>query len=200
MSLILQIDTHGNPNKWVTWQDAAVYHSKGLVTWTLGEAELVLRGGNNKLTGNQSTIKTSSIIAVKGEVAAKRRNRPPTLNNRELFRRDRYMCAYCGIILSESKLTRDHIVPKSRGGANSWMNVVSCCAKCNQKKDDRSLEEASMQLLYAPYIPSRAEYLLLQNRNVLFDQMEFLLAFVPPNSRAWEYTKDFNVSNKLDIY
>lgn len=200
MSLILQIDTHGNPNKWITWQDAAVYHSKGLVTWALGESELVLRGGDNRITGSQSIIKTSSIIAVKGEVTAKRRNRPPALNNRELFRRDRFMCAYCGIMLSESRLTRDHIVPKSKGGANAWMNVVTCCPKCNQKKDDRPLEETGMQLLYTPYVPSRAEYLLLQNRNVLFDQMEFLLTFVPQNSRAWEYTKDYRPPYKMDLY
>jgi 5-methylcytosine-specific restriction endonuclease McrA len=199
MSLILQIDSHGSPNKWISWQDAAVYHSKGLVSWTLGNAELVLRGGDNRLTGKQSIIKTSSIIAVKGEVSAKRRNRPPSLNNRELFRRDRFMCAYCGIILTESKLTRDHIVPKSKGGANAWMNVVTCCSKCNQKKDDRPLEQTGMQLLYAPYVPSRAEYLLLQNRNVLYDQMEFLLSFVPQNSRAWEYTKDYNKSDEIQL-
>lgn len=200
MSLILQIDSHGQPNKWISWQDAAVYHAKGLVTWTLGNSEMTLRGGDNRLTGQQSIIKTSSIIAVKGDSVSKKRNRPPTLNNRELFRRDRYMCAYCGAISTEHKLTRDHIIPTSRDGANTWMNVVTCCPKCNQKKDDRTLQEAGMELLYAPYVPSRAEYLLLQNRNVLHDQMEFLLAFVPQHSRAWEYTKDYKKPTQLDLY
>jgi 5-methylcytosine-specific restriction endonuclease McrA len=189
MTMILQLDSSGQPNKWITWQDAVTYYAKDLVSWSLGDAELVVRGGDNRLTGSQSIIKTSSIIAVKGE-AVKRRNRPPSLNNRELFRRDRHMCAYCGGIFSEHKLTKDHVVPKSKGGLDTWENCVACCSRCNQKKDDRLLKECGMELLYVPYVPSRAEYLLLQNRNVLFDQMEFLLAFIPEQSRARQYSAD----------
>lgn len=184
MALILQLDSQGQPQDWITWQDAATYHAKGLVSWSLGEVETVIRGGNNRMTGEQSVIKTSSIIAVKGESSSgKRRHRAPALNNRELFRRDRFTCAYCGGIFKEAALSRDHIHPRSRGGRDIWMNCVTCCAKCNQKKDDMMLEEAGLQLLYAPYVPSRAEHLILANRNVLFDQMEFLLAFIPEDSR-----------------
>ncbi len=182
--LILQLDSQGQPNKWITWQDAAVYHAKGLVSWSLGEFETVIRGGNNRFTGEQSIIKTSSIIAVKGEAnTSKRRHRPPALNNRELFRRDRHMCGYCGGVFGDSKLTRDHIEPRSKGGKDNWMNVVTCCAKCNQKKDDKTLKESGLQLLFTPYVPSRAEHLILANRNVLADQMEFLLSFVDDKSR-----------------
>lgn len=183
MALILQLDSQGQPNKWITWQDAVVYHAKDLVSWTLGEVEFVARGGSNRLTGEQSVIKTSSIIAIKGEVAAKRRNRPPALNNRELFRRDRYMCAYCGGIFKEAGLSRDHITPRSKGGQDIWMNVVTSCGKCNQRKDDKTLEEAGMQLLYVPYVPNRAEHLILANRSILADQMDFLMSFIPDHSR-----------------
>lgn len=183
MALILQLDQQGQPNKWVTWQDAAVYHAKGLVAWELGEFNTTIRGGNSRMTGEQSIIVTSSIIAVKGEAGGKRKHRAPALNNRELFRRDRHMCGYCGHVFGDAKLTRDHIQPKSRGGKDIWMNVVTCCAKCNQKKDDKTLAESGLQLLYLPYIPSRAEHLILANRNVLVDQMEFLMTFVPANSR-----------------
>lgn len=179
---ILQLDVNGQPNDWISWQDAAVYHAKGLVSWSLGEHETVIRGGNNRDTGLQSIIKTSSIIAVKGDTH-KRKHRHPALNNTELFRRDRCVCAYCGNLFSEHRLTRDHIIPSSRGGQDNWMNVVSACGKCNQKKDCKTLEEARMELLYLPYIPSRAEHLILANRNVLADQMDFLLSFVPANSR-----------------
>ena len=184
MALILQLDANGQPNKWITWQDAAVYHAKGLVSWSLGEVETVIRGGNSRLTGEQSIIKTSSIIAVKGVATGKRKHRAPTLNNRELFRRDRHMCAYCGNVFKEAGLSRDHVIPRSRGGADIWMNVVTACGKCNQKKDDKTLEEAGLELLYAPYIPSRAEHLILANRSILADQMEFLLSFVDEKSRV----------------
>lgn len=189
MALILQLDVQGQPNKWITWQDAAVYHAKGLVAWELGEVETVIRGGDNRVTGQQSVIRTSSIIAVKGEAGGKRRHRPPSLNNRELFRRDRHVCAYCGNLFKEASLTRDHIIPRAKGGQDVWMNVVTACSKCNQRKDDKTLEETGMQLLYLPYVPSRAEHLILANRNVLFDQMEFLLAFIPEESRVRDYIK-----------
>jgi 5-methylcytosine-specific restriction endonuclease McrA len=189
MALILQLDSNGQPNTWITWQDAAVYHAKGLVSWTLGEVEMVLRGGDNRVTGEQSIIRTSSIIAVKGEANPKRRHRPPALNNKELFRRDRHVCAYCGKIFKESALSRDHIMPRAKGGKDVWMNVVTSCGRCNQKKDDKTLEEAGMQLLYLPYVPSRAEHLILANRNILADQMEFLMSFIDENSRIREQIK-----------
>lgn len=182
MALILQLDSQGQPSKWITWQDAACYHAKGLVSWEIGKNERVIKGGANRFTGEQSKIITSSIIAVKGE-SGKRRYRPPSLNNKELFRRDRHLCAYCGHVFPDSKLTRDHVIPRSRGGKDVWMNVVTCCAMCNQKKDARTPQEAGMELLYTPYVPSRAEHLILANRAVLFDQMEFLLNFIPPESR-----------------
>lgn len=189
MSLILLLDSNGHPNSWVTWKTAACYYSKGLVSWNAGECELVLRGGNNKFTGEQSIIKASSIIAVKGQVSSKW-YRPPSLTNPELFRRDRYTCAYCGQLFKHLQLSRDHIIPKSKGGPDTWMNVVTCCERCNQKKEAKSLEECGMTLLYVPYVPNRAEHLLLQNRHILYDQMQFLLAFAPKKSRIHEYAAD----------
>jgi 5-methylcytosine-specific restriction endonuclease McrA len=179
---ILHLDNTGQPLDWIKWQDAVTYHAKGLVTWSMGEIEFTFHGGKSRMTGETSTIKTASIIAVRGET--KRKFRAPALNNPELFRRDRHMCAYCGGLFTEGKLSRDHIKPTSRGGLDTWMNVVTCCGKCNQRKDDRTPEEAGMQLLYVPYVPSRAEHLILKNRHILADQMEFLLAFVPENSRV----------------
>ena len=183
MAMILQLDVNGQPNKWITWQDAAVYHAKGQVAWSLGENETVIRGGDNRITGRQSIITTASIIAVKGHANGQRRFRVPTLNNRELFRRDRNMCAYCGKVHKEMNLTRDHIIPRSKDGEDTWMNVVTACARCNQRKDDKMLDVAGMQLLFAPYVPSRAEHLILANRSILADQMDFLLAFVDEKSR-----------------
>lgn len=179
---ILQLDSHGQPVKWITWQSAVIYQAKEMISWSLGEVEFIFHGGRNRLSGEQSTISTSSIIALKG-LAGKRRHRPPSLCNRELFQRDQNMCAYCGGIFSDSKLTRDHITPRARNGEDTWMNVVTCCAKCNQKKDAKTLDQCGMKLLYVPYVPSRAEHLILANRTVLTDQMMFLMSFVPENSR-----------------
>ncbi len=63
------------------------------------------------------------------------------------------------------------------------MNVVTACVLCNNKKDSKTLKEAKMELLYVPYEPNHFESMILQNRNILADQMEYLLSGVPKHSR-----------------
>jgi len=182
--LILTLDQHGTPNRWVTWQHACFYQSKDLVAWTVGEHSFVFRGGHNRLTGRRSEIRINSIIAIKGKVLGGRHfDQVPPLDNRELFHRDRHVCAYCGDSLPSVRLTRDHVVPVSQGGRDIWMNVVTACRPCNQRKSGRTPEQARMELLYAPYVPNKAEYLILSNRNILADQMDFLARHVPEKSR-----------------
>lgn len=200
MSLILQLDSQGQPNKWVSWQDAAIYYAKEIITWTAGESEFIIRGGRNKVTGEQTIIKLSSIICIKGDNRQRKKPRPPLLANKQLFLRDKHLCAYCGKVFSAYKLSRDHILPKSRGGDDTWMNVVTSCKICNQKKSNMTLEESGMELLYLPYIPTKAEHLILANRNVLFDQMQFLLPFIPETSRIKKQLIKSNNSSTNILY
>ena len=74
-------------------------------------------------------------------------------------------------------------MPVSQGGRDIWMNVVTACRHCNQRKSGRTPEQAGMELLYAPYVPNKAEYLILCNRNILADQMDFLAQHVSAHSR-----------------
>jgi len=184
LPLILTLDMHGVPNRWVTWQHACFYYAKNQVAWALGEHAFTVYGGICRHTGARSSISSSSIIAIKGKaMAMKAFGHVPPLNNRELFHRDRQICAYCAREFPSGKLTRDHVIPFSRGGKDTWMNVVTACRSCNERKSDRAPEEAGMQLIYAPYVPNRAEYLILTNRKILADQMEFLAQHVPAQSR-----------------
>lgn len=182
--LILTLDAHGHPNRWVTWQHALFYYAKDLVAWDAGDARFTFYGGICRSTGHRSSIVASSIIAIKGKVLSSRHLlQIPPLTNRELFHRDRQMCAYCGYEMPATRLTRDHIQPQSQGGADSWMNVVTACRNCNQRKGGRTPEQARMMLLYAPYIPNKAEYLILSNRNIFADQMDFLARHLSATSR-----------------
>lgn len=187
--LILTLDMHGVPHRWITWQHACYYYAKDQVAWNMGERAFTVYGGLNRMTGERSTISARSIIAIKGRaMAMKAFSQVPPLNNRELFHRDRQMCAYCRSLLPISRLTRDHIVPFSRGGRDTWMNVVTACRACNERKSDRTPERAGMELVYLPYVPNRAEYLILTNRRILADQMEFLAQHVPAQSRLHQKT------------
>lgn len=64
-----------------------------------------------------------------------------------VFRRDRHTCQYCG---HKGELTLDHVMPQSRGGADTWENLVTACAPCNQAKANRTPDEAGMRLLTTP--------------------------------------------------
>lgn len=183
--LILTLDMYGVPHRWVCWQHAVFYYAKNLVAWAAGDVSFTFRGGTSRTTGERSQVITNSIIAIRGRaLPPKSFSQIPPLNNRELFSRDRHTCGYCGFEFSGARLTRDHIVPLSQGGRDSWMNVVTACRPCNQRKSGRTPEQASMELLYAPYVPNKAEYLILCNRNILADQMDFLTRHVPAQSRC----------------
>ena len=173
--LILRLDIAGQPQRWIPWQDAVVLNSREMIAWTAGERTFTFYGGVNRLSGCRSQITVNSIIAVRGysRNVGDERLVPP-LSNRELFLRDEHLCMYCGRQFHGLKLTRDHLVPLSRGGTDCWSNVVAACRGCNHAKGSRTPEEAGMALLAVPYVPNRAEYLVLYNRRILADQMEFL--------------------------
>ena len=185
LPLVLQLDVAGQPQAWINYEKSAYYYTKGLVAWSAAEVDFTLHGGKSRLTGEQSTLTMNTIIAIKGKVTEKQsaKMHRVSLTNKTLFRRDQNLCAYCGRVYSPGQLTRDHIKPTSRGGPNIWMNVVTCCSPCNKRKDNKTPDQAQMQLLYVPYVPNRAEYLILQNKKILADQMEFLIKQVPKESR-----------------
>ncbi len=171
--VILRLDVTGRPQAWIPWQEAVCLYVKGLVAWEGGMLRFHFRGGRSRLSGVRSQIEVSSIVAVKGRVRTRAQG-APHLNNRELFRRDRHMCLYCGETFPDRFLTRDHVVPRAQGGEDRWANVVTACRRCNVKKGARTPEEAGMPLLAVPFVPNPAEYLALLNRRILADQMDFL--------------------------
>lgn len=181
-NLILALNSGGLPHSWITWQDAVTLKCKGLIGWEFGDEEFMFSGGMSRMTGLRSQVEVASIIALNSKFHYE--NRVPTLCNRNLFRRDLHVCAYCGHTFKESVLTKDHIVPVSKGGLTTWTNCVTACVTCNGRKDNMSLKQAGMELLYVPYTPDKAEALILQNRNILADQMKFLRDFLPKHSRV----------------
>lgn len=83
-----------------------------------------------------------------------------------LYERDKGMCQYCGKSLTKSESTVDHVKPKSKGGTNSWNNVVLSCKPCNARKDSFSLEEAKIKLLTSPGKPSWVSVKFGKARNI----------------------------------
>jgi hypothetical protein len=183
--MILKTDPGGRPIRWIDERNAAGYLLREEVAWSSAATAVVLRGGICARTGLRSQIDIPSIVAVAGARAAYYDHTVPRLTNEALFLRDRRLCCYCGDVFDgrTALLTRDHVVPLSRGGSDIWDNVVTSCRACNQKKDARQPQECGLEMLYIPYTPSRAEAMILENRRILADQMDYLLAQVPRRDR-----------------
>lgn len=119
-----------------------------LLLW-LEKAETVSSSKNFLLRTISRSFPAPSVIRLNNYV--KFPYKGVILTRQNIYRRDGHRCAYCGT--SES-LTLDHVIPKSRGGASSWDNLVTACKTCNAKKGDFTPEEAGMPLRKKPFKPS----------------------------------------------
>lgn len=104
-------------------------------------------------------------------------------NRRNLFARDGNQCQYCGKHYSLSQLSFDHVIPKSRGGATNWENVVCCCLTCNGRKGDRSPEESGLKLIRQPRRPKQNPLLSQKLANPKYESWK---SFITPTSAALE--------------
>lgn len=181
---VLSLDSGGRILNWMSWQDAVCLYVRDAVAWTLGDPCLTIHGGTSRDSGEQSFIDLHPIVASRGHARPSLGNPAPALTNAALFARDRMVCMYCGGQFSRGELTRDHVIPLSKGGRDIWENVVSACHTCNMRKSCHTPKAANMPLLAVPYRPSWVEHLILSNRNILADQMEFLAHHLPKRRRG----------------
>jgi len=179
---VLKLDVAGIPQDWIGSHEAAKLICEELVSWSLGGVINTLYGGKNR-HGVRTIMEIPSIIAINRTADINLLDIPVPVSNDRLFIRDRNMCAYCGDVFHPAVLEAEHIFPDSREGKYSWMNLVAACHACNQRKRNRTPEEAGMPLLYLPYVPSPWEGMIMKSRNILADQHEFLMSHVPATSR-----------------
>ncbi len=147
---VLSLDASGRILDWISWQEAVCLYVRNAVAWTLGDPCLTIHGGINRLHGEQSRLHLHPIIASTGHCRDHAIDPAPALTNTALFARDRHLCLYCGNRFTRGELTRDHVLPISKHGADVWENVVSACLHCNLKKSNRTPQQANMPLLAVP--------------------------------------------------
>ncbi len=171
MQAILKLDLAGQPRGWLTLHEAISAYARGDVVYGIGDTLPPVFGGFQRYSGIRSRIDLQPIIALEGRIM---QGFTPPLCNRTLFRRDGHRCLYCGTQHTRSELTRDHVLPLSRGGSDRWENVVAACKRCNWMKDAMTPEEAGMPLLAVPFRPNPYEWHFLAKDRILADQMEYL--------------------------
>lgn len=121
----------------------------------LKKAELITRSDSKEIRTISGPYPWPTVIRLSKFVKVPYRK--VVLTRKNILRRDSFKCAYCG--RGDLPLTLDHVIPKARGGDDSWENLVSACIKCNNKKGDRTPHEADMKLHTNPYAPSHIVFI-----------------------------------------
>lgn len=139
----LLLNSTYEPMRFITVRKALLFCIKGKVD-ILTSWDHTLRWGSGKMC-------VPSVIRLRYFVKwVPRRSR---FNKITLFRRDKWSCQYCGKKGNKNDLTVDHVIPSSKGGKKSWLNCVSSCFSCNNKKGNKTPIEARMPLINNPKVP-----------------------------------------------
>ncbi|MEZ2372326.1 HNH endonuclease [Arthrobacter sp. RCC_34] len=126
---------------------AVVTFRRALVLVLAGKASVVSEGGE-PVVGPREVLGRPSVILLNRYIRP-RHNVVSTVSRRGVLRRDGHRCGYCG----KAAHTIDHILPRSRGGRDSWENLVACCLKCNNTKGDHTPSEMGWRLRFSPRPP-----------------------------------------------
>ncbi len=144
-----------------------------------GKAEVLERDHARLFRSEHHVIPWPSVIRLVRYVHVPHRFRRQVTNT-FLFARDGYTCQYCGKHRNDLRprqfLTRDHVVPVSRGGANRWENVVTCCSTCNNRKGDRIPAEVGLRLRAQPTEPNYV-HLVWVVRRITRTQAKYIKMF-----------------------
>lgn len=123
---------------------------RAVVLLILNKAETVVERDGKKVRSQYLEINVPSVIRIKRYINFRPYNVP--LNKKNIMKRDNYRCQYCG--KKGKDMTIDHVIPRERGGKDTWENLVTSCKECNVKKGNRTPKEAGMKLLKKPKKPT----------------------------------------------
>ena len=134
-----------------TYEPINVCTVRRAVVLLLKEKAEVIENAGWELHSASTTMSRPMVIRLVAYVHVPRDTHRRKITRRAVFARDDWTCQYCG---SRSSLTVDHVVPRSKGGASSWENIVASCAPCNRRKGNSLPRQVGMRLLRQPRTPS----------------------------------------------
>ena len=131
--------------------DPATFDRHDLISW--GEVSKAMKVVGDGLIRSQHLAIVPPEVVVLTEYEG-RGERSVVFSRKNIFKRDRYTCQYCGKQPGPEELTIDHVIPRSRGGTSTWENCLLACVECNKRKADKTLEQAGMAPRKTPKKPS----------------------------------------------
>ena len=134
---------------------AVVSFKRAIVLVLCGKAAILASDLEHPVIGTSGAWDRPSVIILRRYVRVPSGRNVP-VSRRGVLRRDGQRCAYC----SSGATTIDHVMPRSRGGADSWENLVACCLRCNNVKGDRTPHEMGWSLRSVPRAPHGTAWLV----------------------------------------
>jgi 5-methylcytosine-specific restriction endonuclease McrA len=132
------------------YEPLAVVSFKRALVLVLNQKATILAGaGEGRVRSANDEFELPAVILLQRYVRIPNSRQIP-VSRRGVLRRDSHRCGYCG----KSANTIDHVLPKSRGGADSWENLVACCLRCNNLKSDKTPAEMGWELRFTPKMPT----------------------------------------------
>lgn len=131
-----------------SYEPINIVSARRAITLVMKGAALVEESSAHTIRTSKLSIPIPSVVRLLVYRRMPRQNR--AVSRKNIMLRDRHSCQYCHQELAPKSLTLDHVVPKSRGGASTWENLVACCYRCNNRKADRTPAEAGMPLSRKP--------------------------------------------------
>ncbi len=128
---------------------------KAVILVFLGKAELVAKSDGKMVRSPSISLPVPSIVRL--SMYVKVPYKKIVLSRKNILRRDNHRCQYCGA--TDVPLTIDHIIPKARGGEDTWENLITACVRCNNKKGDRLLDESHLNPRSVPRRPSHIMFI-----------------------------------------
>lgn len=135
-----------------TYEPLSIVSLKRAIVLLLKEKAEIVEAAEAVLRSEHFSLPVPLVIRLVYYVRIPRRLSLP-LTRRTVMARDHYTCQYCGAQPGRADLTIDHVIPRSQGGETTWDNVVTACRPCNQRKGNRTPEQAGMTLLSRPARP-----------------------------------------------
>ncbi len=139
-----------------TFEPLCVVSARRAIVLVLKEKAEILHASEREFHSPGSVLAAPSVIRLNYFVKVPFRARA-SLNRRAVFARDDHRCQYCGAAAENI----DHVVPRSRGGAHTWENVVAACRPCNTRKEDRQPAEVGLTLRRRPAVPRELTWIIV---------------------------------------
>lgn len=156
-----------------TYEPLSVVSVRRAVVLLLKDKAEMVEATRARLRAEKLTMPVPSVIRLVAYVRLPHHMALP-VSRRTILARDNFTCQYCGDTPGRAQLTIDHVLPTSRGGPNDWDNVVTACLACNQRKGNRTPEEAGMPLLAKPSRPRYVALVLVRQGRASESWMKYM--------------------------